>query len=235
MRSCWEEGLRLGLLRLGAAGGGASSSVEEFIRAQERRASGKEAESREFNKKIRGSGPCYIVAVEEGSSAQVAGLQPGDQILEIEGQPVSSMSAEALATLARQCENMPPSIGVVSRLQQVDVPPGLQGHLGFTLTCNEGDPVQVESVAQDSPAAKAGIKAGDYILEVNGIYVQRYEDAAAVMRSCWEEGLRLGLLRLGRLRRWASSSVEEFIRSADAVHQERRQKAQEFNKKVSHK
>ncbi|ETE56240.1 hypothetical protein L345_18049, partial [Ophiophagus hannah] len=142
------------------------------------------------------------------------------------------MSAEALAILARQCENVPPSIGVVSRLQQVDLPPGpAQGHLGFTLTCHEGDPVQVQSVAQDSLYAKAGIKAGDYILEVDGIYVQRYEDAAASMRYCREEGLRLGLLRLGRLRRWASSSVEEFIRSADAVHQERRQKAREFSKK----
>ncbi|XP_058013206.1 delphilin [Ahaetulla prasina] len=186
----------------------------------------------EFGFKIHGNGPCYIMAVEEGSSAQVAGLQPGDQILEVEGQPVSSMNAEALAILARQCENVPPSIGVVSRLQQVDLPPGPQGHFGFTLTCHKGDPVQVESVAQDSPAAKAGIKVGDYILEVDGIYVQRYEDAAAAMRSCQDKGLRLGLLRLGRLRRWASSSVEEFIRSADAVHQERRQKAREFSKKV---
>ncbi|KAL7979041.1 hypothetical protein Chor_015065 [Crotalus horridus] len=186
-----------------------------------------------FGFKIRGNGPCYIVAVEEGSSAQVAGLQPGDQVLEIEGQPVSSMNAETLAILAGQCENVPPSIGVVSRLQQVDLPPGPQGHFGFTLTCNEGDPVQVKSVAQDSPAAKAGIKAGDYILEVDGTHVQRYEDAAAAMRSCQDGGLRLGLLRLGRLRRWASSSVEDFIRRAEAVHQERRQKAREFSQKVS--
>ncbi|XP_063171083.1 LOW QUALITY PROTEIN: delphilin [Candoia aspera] len=185
-----------------------------------------------FGFKVRGNGPCYILAVEEGSSAQVAGLQPGDQILEIEGQPVSSMNAEALAVLARRCENVPPSIGVVSRVQQVDLPLGPEGHFGFTLTCDVGDPMQVESVAPDSPAAKWGIKVGDYVLEVNGVSVQCHEDAAAAIQSCRDHGLRLGLLRLGRLRRWTSHSVEEFLQSADAVHQERRQKAQEFSKKV---
>uniref|UniRef100_A0A8C8S0S1 Grid2 interacting protein n=1 Tax=Pelusios castaneus TaxID=367368 RepID=A0A8C8S0S1_9SAUR len=111
----------------------------------------------EFGFKISGNGPCYILAVEEGSSAHVAGLQPGDQILEIEGQHVSSMNCETLISLARQCENVPPSIGVA---------------------------------------------------------------------------LRLGLLQLGRLQRRTSSSVRGFVQSVDAIHQERKQKAQEFNRKV---
>uniref|UniRef100_A0A8C4WJS4 Grid2 interacting protein n=1 Tax=Gopherus evgoodei TaxID=1825980 RepID=A0A8C4WJS4_9SAUR len=111
----------------------------------------------EFGFKISGNGPCYILAVEEGSSAYVAGLQPGDQILEIEGQHVSAMNCETLINLARQCENVPPSIGVA---------------------------------------------------------------------------LRLGLLRLGRVQRWTSSSVRGFVQNADTIHQERKQKAQEFNKKA---
>ncbi|XP_062999489.1 delphilin [Elgaria multicarinata webbii] len=186
----------------------------------------------EFGFKIGGNGPCYILAVEEGSSAQLAGLQPGDQILEIEGQHVSSMSCEALVALARQCENVPPSIGVVSRIQQVDVKPGQEGRFGFTLMCNGGCPLQVESVAPDSPASECGIKAGDYILEVNGTPVKLYEEAAAMIHSSQEQGLQLGLVRLGRFQRWANSNVREFVQSADAIHQERRQKAQEFSKKV---
>lgn len=185
-----------------------------------------------FGFRIGGNGPCYILAVEAGSSAQVAGLQPGDQILEIEGQHVSSMSREALAALARQCENVPPSIGVVSRTQQVELEPGQEGRFGFTLMSDEGGLLQVEGVAPASPASKAGIKAGDYVLEVNGTPVKLYEEAAAVIQAC-QGGLRLGLLRLGRLQKWASSSVREFVQSADAIHQERRQKAQEFSKKVS--
>ncbi|KAJ6653929.1 hypothetical protein lerEdw1_007687, partial [Lerista edwardsae] len=185
----------------------------------------------EFGFRIGGSGPCYILAVAEGSSAQLAGLQPGDQILEIEGQPVSSLNREALVGLARQCENVPPSIGVVSRTQQVELEPGQEGRFGFTLRSDGGGLLQVEGVAPASPASRAGIKAGDYVLEVNGVPVQRYEEAAATIQAC-PGALRLGLLRPGRLQRWASSSVREFVQSADAIHQERRQKAQEFSKKV---
>ncbi|XP_048351534.1 delphilin isoform X2 [Sphaerodactylus townsendi] len=186
----------------------------------------------DFGFRISGNGPCYILAVEEGSSAQVAGLQPGDQILEIEGQHVSAMTCEALVALARQCENVPPSIGVVSRIQQLDLKPGPEGRFGFTLAHGGGCPLQVESVAPASPASQCGIKAGDYMLEVNGIPVKQYEEAAAVIQSCQGRSLQLGLLRVGRLQRWASSSVREFVQSADAIHQERRQKAQEFSKKV---
>nr|XP_009665483.1 PREDICTED: delphilin [Struthio camelus australis] len=148
-----------------------------------------------FGFKIGGNGPCYILSVEEGSSAHVAGLRPGDQVLEIEGQPVSSLSCEALLSLARQCSNVPPSIGVVSRVQQVDIKPGPQGCFGFALACSSSGPLQVES-------------------------------------SCQGRSLRLGLLRLGRLQRWTSSSMREFVQSAEAIHQERKQKAQEFSKKV---
>ncbi|KAG6925517.1 Grid2 interacting protein [Chelydra serpentina] len=186
----------------------------------------------EFGFKIRGNGPCYILAVEEGSSACVAGLQPGDQILEIEGQHVSAMNCETLINLARQCENVPPSIGVVSRIQQMDINPGPDGKFGFSLMCNSGDPLQVESVAPDSPASECGIKPGDYVLEINGIPVKLYEAAAAMVKSCQGKALRLGLLRLGRVQRRTSSSVRGFVQSADAIHQERKEKAQEFNKKV---
>ncbi|XP_062444139.1 delphilin isoform X1 [Rhea pennata] len=185
-----------------------------------------------FGFKISGNGPCYILSVEEGSSAHMAGLQPGDQVLEIEGQPVSSLSCEALISLARQCSSVPPSIGVVSRVQQVDIKPGPQGCFGFTLVSSSSSPLQVESVIPDSPAAICGIKPGDYVLEINGIPVKLYEAAATMIQSCQGRCLRLGLLRLGRLLRWASSSVQEFVQSAEAIHQERKQKAQEFSKKV---
>ncbi|NXA38391.1 GRD2I protein, partial [Eudromia elegans] len=65
-----------------------------------------------FGFQISGSGPCYILAVEEGSSAHAAGLRPGDQLLEVEGQPVWRLCREALVRLARRCAAVPPSIGV---------------------------------------------------------------------------------------------------------------------------
>ncbi|NWU69899.1 GRD2I protein, partial [Pterocles burchelli] len=138
-----------------------------------------------FGFKISGTGPCYILWVQEGSSAAVAGLRPGDEVLEIEGQPVSSLGCEALLGLARRCSNVPPSIGVVSRLQHTDIPP------------------------------------------VNGTPVMLREGAAALLGSCRGRSLRLGLLRPQH-----RAGTRDPIPSADAVRQERKQKAQEFSRKV---
>uniref|UniRef100_A0A8B9E8K6 Grid2 interacting protein n=1 Tax=Anser cygnoides TaxID=8845 RepID=A0A8B9E8K6_ANSCY len=116
-----------------------------------------------FGFSIGGRGPCYVLWVEEGSSAAAAGLRPGDEVLELEGQPVASLGRPALLALARRCVAVPPSIGVLC------------------------------------PAA-----------------------AAALVASCSGRALRLGLLRPQR----------DLGPSADAVRQERKQKAQEFSRKV---
>lgn len=55
----------------------------------------------------------------EGSSAYLAGLQPGDQVVDIEGQDVTNLSTPALVALAQTLKTVPPSIGVVSRIEQV--------------------------------------------------------------------------------------------------------------------
>lgn len=68
---------------------------------------------------LGGDGPSYILSVVEGSSAYMAGLQPGDQVLELDGQNVSSLSTKALIALAQTLKTVPPSIGVVSRIEQV--------------------------------------------------------------------------------------------------------------------
>ncbi|MGH0117005.1 UNVERIFIED_CONTAM: hypothetical protein FKN15_024950 [Acipenser sinensis] len=184
----------------------------------------------EFGFRIIGCGPCYILYVEDGSSAHIAGLQPGDQILEIEGQNVSSMSAETLTSMAQRCRNVPPSIGVVSRIEQVDISHGRDGRFGFTIV---GDsPLLVEDCLPNSPAAECGLKAGDYVMEVNGMPVKQHEIAATMIKASHGSSLRLGVLRVGRRQKRASSSIRDCDQSGDDVHQERKQKALEFNNKI---
>ncbi|KAM6351455.1 delphilin [Alca torda] len=178
-----------------------------------------------FGFKISGTGPCYILWVQEGSSAAVAGLRPGDEVLEIEGQPVSSLGCEALLGLARRCSNVPPSIGVVSRLHHVDIPPGPRGCFGFELA--SGSPPRVANVSPDSPAAACGVEPEDYVLEVNGMPVMLQEAAAALVGSCHGRPLRLGLLRPQ-----CGAGTWDPVPSANTVRRERKQKAQEFSKKV---
>ncbi|NXO41889.1 GRD2I protein, partial [Locustella ochotensis] len=145
-----------------------------------------------FGFRISGSGPCYILWVQEGSSAALAGLRPGDEVLEIEGQPVSSLGCQALLGLARSCGNVPPSIGVVSRLQHASIPPGPRGCFGFEL-------------AGESPPRAA----------------------AELVGSCRGRCLRLALLR-PQLR----GSAGQPGPSAGTASRDRRQKAQEFSRKV---
>ncbi|XP_067285634.1 delphilin isoform X4 [Pseudorasbora parva] len=184
----------------------------------------------EFGFQIGGNGPSYILTVEEGSSAHLSGLQPGDQVLEIEGQNVSSLSAQEVIALAQSQRNIPPSIGVVSRIQQMDITPGPDGRFGFTIV---GDcPLLVEDCSPCSPAGRSGLRAGDYVMEVNGIPVKHHEMAAALIKASQGRTLRLGVLCMGSRQKRSSGSLEGFPKDTDGMRQDRKHKALEFNRRV---
>eukprot|EP00063_Salmo_salar_P074784 XP_014049619.1 PREDICTED: delphilin-like isoform X1 [Salmo salar] len=184
----------------------------------------------EFGFTLGGAGPSYILSVIEGSSAYLAGLQPGDQVVDIEGQEVSSLSTQALVALAQTLKTVPPSIGVVSRIEQMDINPGPDGRFGFTIV---GDcPLLVDDCLPNSPAGRSGLRAGDYVMEINGIPVKHHETAAAMIKVAQGRPLRLGVLSMRRRIKRLSHSMREVSLSGDSVRQDRAHKALEFNKKV---
>ncbi|XP_059388046.1 delphilin isoform X4 [Carassius carassius] len=184
----------------------------------------------EFGFQIGGNGPSYILTVEDGSSAHLSGLQPGDQVLEIEGQNVSSLSAQEVIALAQSQRNIPPSIGVVSRIQQMDITPGPDGRFGFTIV---GDcPLLVEDCSPCSPAGRSGLRAGDYVMEVNGIPVKHHEMAAALIKASQGRTLRLGVLCMGSRQKRSSGCPEGSQKDTDGMRQDRKHKALEFNRRV---
>ncbi|XP_049418523.1 delphilin isoform X2 [Epinephelus fuscoguttatus] len=183
----------------------------------------------EFGFQLGGIGPSYILSVEEGSSAHLAGLQAGDQVLEIEGHNVSTLGPQAVIAIAQTQKNIPPSIGVVSRIQQMDIIPGPDGRFGFTIV---GDcPLLVEDCSPCSPAGRAGLRAGDYVMEVNGIPVRQHETAAALIKASQGRTLRLGVLCLGP-RQKRSVSIEDSQMGGEGARLDRKHKALEFNRKV---
>ncbi|XP_061701064.1 delphilin isoform X2 [Syngnathoides biaculeatus] len=183
-----------------------------------------------FGFRLGGAGPSYILSVAEGSSASLAGLQPGDQVVDIEGQDVTDLSTPALVALARTLKTVPPSIGVVSRIEQLDITPGPDGRFGFTLV---GDtPLTVDDCAPDGAAALGGLKVGDYVMEVDGVPVKRHETAAAMIKAARCRPLRLGVLSVARRPKRLSSSMRVLSQSGDSVRDSRARKALEFNEKV---
>lgn len=116
----------------------------------------------------------------------------------------------------------------VDRLQR-DITPGPDGRFGFTIV---GDcPLLVEDCSPCSPAGRSGLRAGDYVMEVNGIPVKHHEMAAALIKASQGRTLRLGVLCMGRHKR-SSGSLEEPQKGTDGMRQDRKHKALEFNRRV---
>jgi carboxyl-terminal processing protease len=76
---------------------------------------------------------------------------------------------------------------------------GEYGGLGLNVTMEDGI-VKVVTPIEDSPAAKAGLKTGDYITHLNGklIYGGTLDDAVDQMRGAPGSSIRLTILRVGR-------------------------------------
>src|SRR4051812_29985095 len=76
---------------------------------------------------------------------------------------------------------------------------GEYGGLGLNVTMEDGI-VKVVAPIEDSPAAQAGLKAGDYITHLNGklIYGGTLDEAVDQMRGAPGSSIRLTILRIGR-------------------------------------
>jgi serine protease Do len=72
----------------------------------------------------------------------------------------------------------------------------LQGELGAYFGAPEGHGVLIRSVHPDSPAAKAGLKSGDVITNVNGQRIHSIHELREQMHGIKDEkSLKIGLLR----------------------------------------
>lgn len=114
-----------------------------------------------------------IKDVAEGSPAANAGIKPGDTIVKFDGKSVAS-AVRLASVMGIYPEEHEVSIEVERGGQVVPLKAKLvrtrRGQLGFKLKQpGKEDPfVKVGSIDKDSPAEKAGLKADDEIVEVEG-------------------------------------------------------------------
>ena len=125
-----------------------------------------------FGFSVTGNAPVLISDVEEGGSAQQAGLQVGDAIIELDAEDVENWTRDQVIERAHYALKVPPSLIVMSRVRQFVIQRTIDGGCGFTVRGNS--PVFVRSVDFNTPARVAGLRSGDLLLEINGQNVRYY-------------------------------------------------------------
>jgi regulator of sigma E protease len=119
--------------------------------------------------------------VHRDSPAAKAGLQPGDKILEVDHRPVSrffGMNDSVVWNVVRsEGPTIPFKIERDGQVTTVEVVPHIAETSGWRRKSTRQVMIQpavtplVEGVDKDTPAAKAGLKAGDIIASVNGVRI----------------------------------------------------------------
>ena len=128
---------------------------------------------------IIGYDPAQVLGVTKGSPADEAGIQVGDIITEYDGTKVDIGRDIYLEEYIDGIDGDPIKIKYErdGKEYTTTLKPAYveQYMMGLTYTPGDGKAVMVE-VTEDGPLAVAGFKAGDYIVEINGVAINSTND-----------------------------------------------------------
>ena len=163
--------------------------------------------------------------VEPGSPADLAGLRPGQEILSVDGNDTptwqsvferviaASLRGSAVQAQVRPASAGSPPQGVELPLDGVVVDELTQGRFFARLgLATERLPIEarIAEVTEDSPAARAGLAAGDRVLFVDGEAVGEWADLVQVVQENPGTPLEVVVERLGQ--RMTRSVVPSTVR-----------------------
>jgi regulator of sigma E protease len=141
-----------------------------------------------------------ISSVAPGSAAALAGLQPGDRIVQLGEKRNPSWQDVTTEETLNANHALPVVVKRDGQELHLSVTPRMDPKDGIGVAGWRGD-VQVNEVAKGSPAAAAGMKAGDLFISVNG---QPVESILTVKQAITRSGgkpIELELMRNGQLQK----------------------------------
>ena len=144
-----------------------------------------------------------IEAMAPGSPADTAGIRIGDRISRVNGQDISTRT-ELFDAVAKS--NGQPLTLEIKRDEQTKTltvtptkTPGPQASAqepGYYLGVEETPPL-VTSVMQSSPASKAGLQAGDHVVNIDGQTIHTWSQMTGIVKENPNHPLQLEVLREG--------------------------------------
>lgn len=141
--------------------------------------------------------PPVIGAVEPGSTAEQAGLAPGDEVVAIDGQPKATWEDALVAIVVRPDRELRIRVRRGGDEKEFTVRSTMNadqkmGQIGVSPL------VRIGRVLPDHPAERAGLKPDDGILGVNGKPVTSFLDIPRLLGAAGDGPLVLRVYRQGR-------------------------------------
>ena len=145
-----------------------------------------------------------IEAMVPGSPADTAGIQIGDHVSRVNGQAISTRNElfDAVAKSNGQALTLEIKRGEQIKIVTVTptTVPGPQTSAqepAYSLGVEETPPL-VTSVMQSSPAAKAGLQAGDHVISIDGQRIHTWSQMTGIVKESPDRQLQVEVLREGR-------------------------------------
>jgi regulator of sigma E protease len=144
-----------------------------------------------------------IEAIAPGSPADTAGIQIGDRVSRVNGRDISTRAELFDAVAKSKGQALTIEIKRGEQVKTLTVVPttthGPQASAqepGYYLGVEETPPF-VTSVAQSSPAAKAGLQAGDHVVTIEGQTIHTWSQMTGIVKENPNRQLQVEVLREG--------------------------------------
>lgn len=142
------------------------------------------------------SEPPVVGWVEPGSGADTAGIRAGDVVRAVRGEPMATWGELEVVLLTAGGGELELSVERDGTITDIPVTIGRDSRFGFGISGIEPPlPAVVRPIAPGSPAASAGIRAGDLIVTVEDQPVDQYYDLPRLIVPHANEEIRIEVLR----------------------------------------
>ena len=144
--------------------------------------------------------PAVIGYVVPNSSADKAGLRPGDRIVDIDG--IKDPKWNDVSIQVALSPNQPLTLGIErgSQFINASVTPPVTGpdQMGADPGFMPAEKVQVDRLEAGMPAEKAGIQKGDYLVAVNGEPLRNIRQLVSTLQATKDTPVKLTVERSGQ-------------------------------------